>query len=61
MPYGAGMSLRQIPARAGLTSGQIPGVRPGGGMMQLELTCTLDCCCVAKAYNIPKIFTNLHN
>jgi hypothetical protein len=31
MPYGAGMSLRQIPARAGLTSGQIPGVRPGGG------------------------------
>jgi hypothetical protein len=30
MPDGAGMFSRQIPAYAGLTSGQIPGVRPGG-------------------------------
>ena len=31
MPDGAGMFSRQIPAYAGLTSGKIPGVRPGGG------------------------------
>jgi hypothetical protein len=30
MPDGAGMFSRQIPAYAGLTTGQIPGVRPGG-------------------------------
>jgi hypothetical protein len=31
MPDGARMFSRQIPAYAGLTSGQIPGVRRGGG------------------------------
>jgi hypothetical protein len=40
MPDGAGMFSCQIPAYAGLTSGQIPGVCPGGGWSQLELTHT---------------------
>ena len=31
MPDSAGMFSPQIPAYAGLTSGQVPGVRPGGG------------------------------
>ena len=37
MPDGTGMFSRQIPAYAGLTSGQIPGVWPGGGIIAVGI------------------------
>ncbi len=49
-PDSAGMFSRQIPAYAGLTSGQVPGVRPGGGMITVGIDSYI------KYINFPNIF-----